>query len=81
MTSLLHIPELMRNGRWNEAHSLVQLYDSSAAFWLHALLHLQEGDLENAEYWYGKSGRSFRSRGSLSEELDELEASLRGPMV
>ena len=81
MTSLLHIPELMRKGLWNEAHNLVQLDDSSAASWLHALLHVQEGDLENAEYWYGKSGRRFRSRGALSEELDELEASLRDPMV
>jgi hypothetical protein len=72
---------LMREGQWNEAHKLVQLDDSSTAAWLHALLHVQEGDLEDAEYWYGKSGRNFRSRGSLSEELDALEASLRGPVA
>ncbi len=81
MTPLLQTLALMREGRWNEAHNLVQLDDSSAAAWLHALLHVQEGDLENAEYWYGKSGRNFRSRGTLSEELDALEASLRGQMV
>ena len=81
MTPLLQILALMREGRWDEAHNLVQLDDSSAAAWLHALLHVQEGDLENAEYWYGRSGRSFRSRGALNEELDELEASLRVQVV
>ena len=78
MTPLLEILALMREGKWNEAHNLVQLDDSSTAAWLHALLHLQEGDLEDAEYWYGKAGRHFRSRGSLSEELEALEVSLQG---
>lgn len=80
MAPLLQILSLMREGRWDEAHDLVQRDDSSSAAWLHALLHVQEGDLENAEYWYGKTGRDFRSRGALSEELDALEASLRGPL-
>jgi hypothetical protein len=79
MTSLLRILALTREGRWDEAHSLVQHDNSSSAAWLHGLLHVQEGDLENAEYWYGKAGRNFRGRGTLSEELDALEASLRGP--
>jgi len=39
---------------------------------------VQEGDLEDAEYWYGKAGRHFRSRGTLAQELDLLEAHLRG---
>jgi len=77
MTSLLQILALMREGRWDEAHNLVQLDDSYSAAWLHALLHLQEGDMEDAEYWYGKSGRNFRSRSTLRKELDALEASLR----
>jgi hypothetical protein len=81
MTSLLQILALAREGRWDEAHNLVQHDDSTSAAWLHGLLHVQEGDLENAEYWYGKAGRDFRSRGTLSEELDALEASLRGPKV
>jgi hypothetical protein len=81
MTPLLQIVALMREGKWNEAHNLVQLDESSAAAWLHGLLHVQEGDLEDAEYWYGKAGRNFRSRGTLSEELDALEASLRDPAV
>jgi len=79
MQPLTHILALMREGKWNEAHNLVQDDESSTAAWLHALLHVQEGDLEDAEYWYGKAGRHFRSRGTLREELAALEASLRGP--
>ena len=80
MTSLLQSLALMRQGNWDAAHDLVQRDDSPLAAWLHALLHVQEGDLENAEYWYHKSGRNFRSRGSLSEELDALEAGLQSPV-
>ncbi|WP_018151772.1 hypothetical protein [Leeia oryzae] len=77
MTPLLQILALMRQGNWNEAHNLVQLDDSALAAWLHALLHIQEGDLEDAEYWYEKSGRHFHTRGSLDDEMDALEDMLR----
>ena len=43
---------------------------------LHDILHIQEGDLEDAEYWYGKVHRHFRSRGTLAEELEQFEAGL-----
>ncbi len=49
---------------------------SERAAWLHGILHIQEGDLEDAEYWYGKANRHFRSRGSLVEELERFEAYL-----
>ena len=66
----------MRAGRWIEAHNLVQRDDSLQSAWLHGILHIQEGDLEDAEYWYGKANRNFRSRGTLEEELTRFEAEL-----
>lgn len=75
MTTLRQALVHMREGRWGEAHNLAQNDNSELGAWLHALLHLQEGDLENAEYWYGKAKRNFRSRGSLDQELERLEAS------
>ena len=66
---LLEIADVMQSGRWNEAHDLVQRHDSLLACWLHGLLHLQEGDLEDAENWYDRAGRRFRSRGPLEQEL------------
>jgi len=76
MTDLRHVLDQMRLGHWNEAHNLVQSDDSELAAWLHGILHIQEGDLEDAEYWYGKANRNFRSRGTLAEELDRFEAVL-----
>jgi hypothetical protein len=66
----------MRADRWREAHDLVQDDGSELAAWLHGILHIQEGDLEDAEYWYGKANQNFRSRGSLAQELERFEEKL-----
>jgi hypothetical protein len=75
--SLLDVLALLRAGHWTQAHKEVQRHDSRQAAWLHALVHVQEGDLEDAEYWYGKAGRDFRRRQGLGDELDALERELR----
>jgi hypothetical protein len=76
MTLLHNVLAHLRAGRWIEAHNLVQTDDSLLAAWLHGILHIQEGDLEDAEYWYGKACRHFRSRGTLDEELERFELAL-----
>ena len=80
MTALHHVLQDLHAGRWHAAHDLVQKDDSMLAAWLHGILHLQEGDLEDAENWYDRAGRHFRSRGSLAEELAALEAVLATPL-
>ena len=76
MTILDTVIAQMRSGHWIEAHNLVQSDDSELAAWLHGILHIQEGDLEDAEYWYDKANRHFRSRGTLEEELASLELAM-----
>lgn len=76
MTILRQVLVHLHAGRWVEAHNLVQSDASPLGAWLHGILHIQEGDLEDAEYWYGKADRHFRSRGSLDEELARFEAKL-----
>lgn len=76
MTILRQVLVHLRAGRWTLAHNLVQSDDSLLGAWLHGIAHIQEGDLEDAEYWYGKANRHFRSRGSLVEELERFEAEL-----
>ncbi len=78
MNTLRQVLAHMRADRWREAHDLVQSDESLLAAWLHGMLHIQEGDLEDAEYWYGKAGRHFRSRGTLDEELARFEVELSG---
>jgi hypothetical protein len=74
---LRHVLALMREGNWRAAHDMVQLDATEPGAWLHGLLHVQEGDLEDAEYWFGRAGRNFRSRGTLEEELEQLDAVLK----
>lgn len=75
--SLLHqVLQDLHAGRWNAAHDLVQKDDSMLAAWLHGILHLEEGDLEDAENWYNRAARHFRSRGSLQEEIVLFEQAL-----
>lgn len=73
---LPQILALMRQGQWTQAHDQIQRDSSDLGAWLHALLHLQEGDLEDAQYWYERAGRPFRSRGTLAQELALFEAAL-----
>jgi hypothetical protein len=77
MDTLHQVLNHMREKRWNQAHDLVQQDDSLLGAWLHGILHIQEGDLEDAEYWYGKANRHFRSRGTLEEELADLQAAMK----
>nr|CBA28548.1 hypothetical protein Csp_A07730 [Curvibacter putative symbiont of Hydra magnipapillata] len=75
--SLLHqVLQDLNAGRWNAAHDQVQKDDSMLGAWLHGILHLQEGDLEDAENWYNRAARHFRSRGNLQEEIALFEQAL-----
>ncbi|TVR44076.1 MAG: hypothetical protein EA402_08200 [Planctomycetota bacterium] len=63
--------DLTAAGDWDGAHQLVMPERSPAACWLHAILHRMEGDLANADYWYGLAGRR-RPSVSTDEELEHL---------
>jgi len=56
-------------GAWQEAHEIVQDENSALAAWLHGIVHILEGDLDNARYWYRKAGRVFPGRNAVQEEL------------
>jgi hypothetical protein len=58
-------------GAWPEAHALVDSLSTPDAQWIHAYLHRKEGDMWNADYWYGRAGRSRPSQ-SLEEEFNAL---------
>lgn len=55
-TAVLHL----QAGEWEEAHSIVQDDESSPlSCWAHGIVHLQEGDIENARYWFSRARRPF----------------------
>ncbi len=61
LESLRKALEHLERGEWEAAHEIVQSDESVHASWLHGIVHVLEGDLENARYWYRRAGRAFSS--------------------
>jgi hypothetical protein len=59
-------------GEWQKAHDIVHGDESPLACWAHAVVHLQEGDVDNARYWFGRAGRTFSK--DAGAELSALTA-------
>jgi hypothetical protein len=65
-------------GDWQAAHEIVQKdEDSALACWAHGIVHIMEGDIPNARYWYGQAKRTFPSRPDAAREIRALAEQLR----
>lgn len=71
LTALDHLDK----GDWQAAHVIVQSDESPTACWAHGIVHVLEGDLDNARYWYGRAQRVFN--GDAQQELISLRGSLQ----
>jgi hypothetical protein len=69
---------LMEGGDWRSAHAIVQKDEESPlACWAHGIVHLMEGDLPNARYWYGEAGRGFpEGVSAIAAEIKALRSSI-----
>jgi hypothetical protein len=56
---LLEALALLERGEWQQAHAIVQQQKTEDAAWLHGIVHVLEGDLDNARYWYERAKRTF----------------------
>jgi hypothetical protein len=63
LLALWHI----KKGNWELAHNIAQDDNSQTGSWIHALLHLIEGDLANANYWF------YRAK-KISTSPDQIDA-------
>jgi hypothetical protein len=68
--------ELLQQGHWQQAHALVQEDESLFGCWLHGIVHLQEGDVANARYWYRRAKRTWPDSPDVDAELRALHAAL-----
>lgn len=67
---------LAKEGKWDEAHELVQPYSDERSCLVHGYLHRVEGDLGNADYWYRRAGTTMPEN-TLEEELQRLLEMMR----
>jgi len=61
--------DLLEAGDWKAAHEIVQKESSTLAAWLHGIVHILEGDLDNARGWYQRAGREFPGVGAAKAEI------------
>lgn len=62
----------LRAGEWNAAHEIVQDDDSVLGAWAHGIVHMLEGDMANAGYWYGRAGRRLPGIEQAGAEIEAL---------
>jgi len=65
--------DLVANGDWNTAHQLIQHYhhNDELACLIHAYLHLEEGDIDDARHWYSQAGQLLPDN-TTEQEFERL---------
>ena len=66
-------------GDWQAAHVIVQNDSTSLGFWAHGIVHLIEGDLANAQYWYRRAHRPLPHGNTATAEIAALKERLQSP--
>lgn len=60
-----------KNERWEESHNIAQDIPSRLGSRIHGLLHLIEGDIGNAGYWYARANLpALRSKAEIPAEWE-----------
>ena len=67
----------LRRGDWQKAHGIVQNDNTEMGFWAHGIVHLLEGDVGNARYWFRRAGRPFPRGRDASTEIDALVTAVK----
>ena len=67
----------LTRGDWQKAHAIVQNDDSDLGYWAHGIVHMLEGDIGNARYWYRRAGRPFPRERDANAEIEALVKTLK----
>ena len=67
----------LERGDWKAAHEIAQKDEESPlSCWVHGIVHVMEGDLPNARYWYRQAKRLFPNEFSVTAEIAALKEML-----
>ena len=77
MAHLKEAVRLLEQGDWAAAHTIAQQISSPQGSWAHGIVHLMEGDLDNAGYWYRRAGRVLVPEARVAEEIEALKRDLK----
>jgi Flp pilus assembly protein TadD len=70
----------LQRGDWQKAHELVDDDGSPLGCWAHGIVHLLEGDVANARYWFQHAQRAVPRASEVKDEIAALaEAATRAP--
>ena len=65
----------LERGNWQAAHAIVQKDEESVlSCWAHGIVHVMEGDIPNARYWYREAKRPFPENYSVAAEIAALKS-------
>ena len=68
---------LLERGDWQAAHKIVHEDEESVlSCWAHGIVHVMEGDIPNARYWYREAKRDFPKDYSVAKEIAALKQAL-----
>ena len=67
----------LKKGDWEKAHAIVQTDDTALGCWAHGIVHIVEGDLGNARYWYRRAHRNFPKAVDPAVEITALAHALK----
>jgi hypothetical protein len=67
--SLGQAVEFLAAGDWKKAHEIVQKDKSTLSSWIHGIVHIVEGDLDNARGWYKRAEREFPGGDAAQTEI------------
>jgi hypothetical protein len=76
--ALARAVELLADGEWQQAHEIVQKDNSTLAAWIHGIVHILEGDLDNAQGWYRKTDRAYPGPEALQAEIAAARRAVQG---
>jgi hypothetical protein len=67
----------LRKGDWQKAHAIVQEDATELGCWAHGIVHMLEGDMGNARYWYRRAHRVFPKDADPQPEIAALAVAVK----